>query len=72
MTISNLISEAAKGRWDEARAWKWYDGVAWPVGCNFIPSGSINQLEMWQADTFNPKEIDRELGWLAAIGINLL
>jgi hypothetical protein len=70
MTISNLLEEAAKGRWDEARARKWYDGVAWPVGCNFLPSGAINQLEMWQADTFNPEEIDRELGWLAAIGMN--
>jgi len=66
----NWIEEASKGRWDEARAWKWYNAVTWPVGCNFIPSGAINQLEMWQADTFNPKEIDRELGWIAGIGMN--
>jgi len=70
MIISNLISEAAKGRWDETRARQWYEGVNWPVGCNFIPSGAINQLEMWQADTFNPKELDRELGWLAGIAMN--
>jgi len=70
MTISESIEEAAKDRWDKARAWRWYDAQPWPVGCNFIPSGAINQLEMWQADTFTPKEIDRELGWLAGIGMN--
>jgi hypothetical protein len=71
MTMSaKLIEEAAEGRWDEARAWKWYGGVVWPVGCNFLPSGSVNQLEMWQAETFNPEEIERELGWLAGIGMN--
>ena len=32
-------------------------------GCDFIPSTAINQLEMWQADTFDPVTIDRELGW---------
>jgi hypothetical protein len=66
----NFIEHAAQGRWDEARAWRWYNARPWLVGCNFIPSGAINQLEMWQADTFNPAEIDRELGWLAGIGMN--
>jgi len=70
MADPNLIETAAKGRWDETRARKWYDTVAWPVGCNFLPSGSVNQLEMWQADTFNPEEIDREIGWLAGLGMN--
>jgi len=70
MTLSNLIEETAKGRWDETRARAWHDSLPWLVGCNFIPSGAINQLEMWQADTFNPKEIDRELGWLAGTGMN--
>jgi hypothetical protein len=40
------------------------------VGCNFIPSIAINQLEMWQAETFDPIAIDRELAWAAAIGFN--
>jgi hypothetical protein len=70
MSNSNLVAEAANGRWDEARTWKWYDAQPWPVGCNFVPSSAINQLEMWQAETFNPQEIDKELGWLAGIGMN--
>jgi hypothetical protein len=35
------------------------------VGCNFLPSTAINQLEMSQADTFDPLTIDRELRWAA-------
>ena len=41
-------------------------------GCDFIPSTAINQLEMWQADTFDPVTIDRELGWAEDIGMNCM
>ncbi len=57
-------------RWSKERANGWYEGLPWLVGCNFIPSTAINQLEMWQADTFDPKTISRELGWAADIGFN--
>ena len=58
------------GRWSRERANEWYEAQPWLVGCNFIPSTAINQLEMWQEDTFDPATIDRELGWAAAIGFN--
>jgi hypothetical protein len=57
-------------RWTPERAHEWYDAQPWLVGCNFTPSTAINQLEMWQADTFDPETIDRELGWAASIGLN--
>jgi hypothetical protein len=57
-------------RWPAARAWEWYNALPWLAGTNFIPSNAINQLEMWQEQTFDPATIDRELGWLAAIGFN--
>ncbi len=59
-------------RWSAERANRWSKSVAWPVGCNFTPSTAINQLEMWQAATFDPETIDRELGWAAAIGFNTM
>jgi hypothetical protein len=40
------------------------------VGCNYGPSTAINQLEMWQADSFDLKTIDRELGWAQDLGFN--
>jgi len=60
-------------RWEESRANVWYSELgAVPIGANFVPSTAINQLEMWQADTFDPETIDRELGWAAAIGMNTM
>lgn len=44
----------------------------WVAGCNFIPSNSINQLEMWQAETFDLSTIDRELGWAEDLGFNVM
>lgn len=44
----------------------------WRFGANFIPSTAINQLEMWQAETFDPETIDRELGWAAGIGMSIM
>ena len=55
-------------RWSREKAAEWYKQQPWLVGCNFIPSTAINQLEMWQADTFDPKTIDRELGWAENLG----
>jgi hypothetical protein len=64
--------QAQAQRWSEQKANEWYAQQAWPVGSNFIPSDAINQLEMWQADTFNPQEIDKELGWAQGIGMNTM
>ena len=61
-----------EGRWSPARAQKWYESYPWLVGCNFIPSTAINQLEMWQADTFDPETIDCELAWAAGLGFNVV
>jgi hypothetical protein len=70
MELLPAYQEIAQLRWTPERAWKWRNARPWSVGCNFLPSSAINQLEMWQADTFDPKILDRELGWLAAIGMN--
>ena len=59
-------------RWSEKKANKWYAKQPWLVGCNFSPSTAINQLEMWQADTFDPETIDRELGWAEGLGMNVV
>jgi hypothetical protein len=42
------------------------------VGCNFIPSTAINQMEMWQADSFDVTTIERELGWATGLGMNIV
>src|SRR5882757_7505005 len=60
------------GRWAPKRAQTWYDSQPWLVGANFVPSTAINQLEMWQAETFDPATIERELGWAAGLGMNVM
>ncbi len=59
-------------RWSEEKANQWYQSQPWLAGSNFIPATAINQLEMWQADTFDPQEIDRELGWAQSLGMNTM
>jgi len=59
-------------RWSQEKADQWYSGQPWLVGSNYIPVYAINQLEMWQASTFDPSEIDRELGWAESLGMNTM
>lgn len=62
----------AQERWTEQKAKDWYAAEGWLVGANFVPASAINELEMWQADTFDPKRIDLELGWAESIGMNTM
>jgi hypothetical protein len=62
----------ANGRWSTQQANEWYAKQPWLVGANFIPSDAINELEMFQAETFNPSLIDKELGLAEGIGMNTM
>jgi len=62
----------APHRWTEKSATDWYARQPWLVGSNYIPASAINELEMWQADTFDTKRIDTELGWAESIGLNTM
>jgi len=70
--LVNTLLASARPRWTESEANAWYSRQAWPLGSNFIPSSAINELEMWQADTFDPQEIDKELGWAQGAGMNTM
>jgi hypothetical protein len=68
-------ASAARGqtaRWTEQKANAWYAQQPWLVGSNYIPRSAINELEMWQEATFNPEQIDQELGWAEALGMNTM
>ena len=74
MAVSFCASavSAQRARWTEQKAQAWYAQQPWLVGSNYIPRSAINQLEMWQAATFNPAEIDQEFGWAEAMGMNTM
>lgn len=61
---------SVNNRWSAAKANEWYSQQPWLVGCNFIPSSAINQLEMWQAESFDPETIESELALAEGIGFN--
>lgn len=60
----------ARERWSAEKARAWGKATPWLVGANYTPASAINQLEMWQADTFDPDQIDKELAWAASLGFN--
>ena len=67
-----LTLSATAQRWTAQQANDWYKPQPFLVGANFIPSTAINQLEMWQAESFDPATIDRELGYAEGIGMNVM
>jgi hypothetical protein len=58
--------------WPIEKANEWYSNYKWINGADFLPSTAINQLEMWQAETFDPNTIDKELRWAKNIGFNTM
>ena len=72
MSERNVSVRAASEdlRWPRERAHAWYRQHGGFLGCNYAPSTAVNQLEMWEAETFDPATIDRELGWAAGLGFN--
>lgn len=58
--------------WSLEKAKKWYSVQPWLNGCNYQPASAINQIEMWQAETFDAATIDKELGWAEELGFNTM
>ncbi|WP_312315861.1 cellulase family glycosylhydrolase [Stenotrophomonas sp.] len=63
LAVAPLAQASDGARWTPAEADAWYAKQEWLVGANYTTSNAINQLEMFQAETFDPAAIDRELGW---------
>ena len=69
LTVSTL---KAQPRWTAQQANDWYKKQGWIRGCNFQPSTAINQLEMFQAASFDRQTLDKELGWAEQLGFNAM
>jgi len=59
-------------QWTTDKANAWYENQPWLVGCNFLPSSAINQLEMFQHETFDIDLLNKEIGWAKDLGFNSL
>ena len=70
--FSQGSNELQRNKWSIEKVNNWYKNQKWITGANFNPSTAINQLEMWQEDTFDPETIDIELGYAEGIGFNTM
>lgn len=70
LSIAGAAPASAEARWSREQANEWSRKTGWLVGSNYAPRTAINQLEMWQAETFDPRTIDQELGWAEGLGFN--
>ena len=59
-------------KWSKEQAREWYTNQPWLIGCNFLPSNAINQLEMFQQESYDPQTIEREVAWANNLGFNSL
>lgn len=69
---STAAAQKERAVWSKEKANAWYAKLPWMAGADFLPSTAINQLEMWQAETFDSVTIDRELGFAQSIGMNIM
>jgi len=58
--------------WPVKKAKTWYAQQGWLTGANYLPATAINQLEMFQAATFDTATISKELALAQGIGFNTL
>ena len=72
LSLQPLHAAENATRWSEAKAKAWYAQQRWILGANYLPANAINELEMWQADTFDAARIDLELGWAQGLGMNTM
>lgn len=72
LALSGWGQSGDADRWTVEKANAWYAKEPWLVGSNYIPAYAANELEMWQAETFDVKRIDRELGWAQKLGMNTM
>ncbi len=72
MRMSTEEDPLGVGRWTHRRAQEWYAKQPWLVGCNYAPAYAVNQLEMWQQDTFDLEAIEGELDLARSLGFNTL
>ena len=72
ITLVLKIASAQPQRWPEKAAADWYAKQPWLVGSNYLPATAINELEMWQADSFDAQRINMELGWAESLGMNTM
>lgn len=72
LAIAALGSHSANAseRWTPEQAKAWGKANPWYCGFNYIPANAVNYTAMWDATSFSPEVMDRELALAAKTGLN--
>lgn len=70
--ILSATTTLAQTHWTTPQAANWYGRQPWLLGSNYLPATAINQLEMFQAATFDTATIQRELAVAKSAGMNTM
>jgi hypothetical protein len=72
IVFSILVCVFGRDRWTIEKSLQWQKSQGFRAGANFVPSTAVNELEMFQAETYDPVTIDRELQWAQDAGFNTM
>jgi hypothetical protein len=72
LLVFSFSGWAQSAKWSEEKANDWYSRQPWLVGSNYIPATAVNQLEMWQPDTFDLDRVNLEFYWAEKLGMNTM
>jgi hypothetical protein len=70
LLLPGCLACAQTPQWSAEKANEWYARQPWLVGSDYVPSYAVNQLEMWQPETFDPGRIELEMAWAEGLGMN--
>ncbi|WP_148258355.1 hypothetical protein [Mahella australiensis] len=61
-------------KWDQEKAWSWYNSRPWLMGYNHVTGSVKNDIEMWQEATFEESltKTDREFRLAEETGFNAI
>jgi hypothetical protein len=59
-------------QWTPDQAFAWFNAQKYIMGTEYMTSSAVNQLEMWQAATFDPVLIDKEMAVGQQLGMTTM
>jgi hypothetical protein len=71
LTLGSHVT-SSYSRWTADQGVKWQVSKGYQAGVNFVPSNAVNELEMFQKETYDGVTIDRELSFAQTMGFNTL
>ena len=61
-----------RDRWTPDQANNWFNSQKYIMGSEYMTSNAVNQIEMFQAETFDADLIDKELEVYGKLGMNTI